>query len=258
MTFDALMILAKKGVHLIAKNSPAILTVMGSAGVVMTGVFAGNATLKADEVLTELKQKEGKDELTLKEKFLATWKYYIPTVIVAATSIACIIGSHGINAKRNAALATMYATAQESMKEYQKAVVETIGEKEEDKVREKVAKADVNKNTSADHLVCNLTDQYVCKDGLTKQEFIGNWPMIKDLYADFKAKIAGNMYGSVNEWLDMLPGCEPVDDGEYRGYTIDDVESMEITHRYIDDDRGRHVLYIEHLYPPKYNYDRVF
>lgn len=256
MTFDALVLLAKKGVHVIAKNSPVILTVMGSAGVVMTGVFAGNATLKAEAVLNDLKEKEGRDDLTAKEKFLATWKYYIPTAIIAVTSIACIIGSHGIDARRNAALAGMYATAQETMKEYQKAVVDVVGEKKEDEIRTKVAQEDLKKYPVADHLVCNFTDQFICKDGLTKQEFIGNWPMIKNAYADFKAMIAGNMYGSINEWLDLLPGCEPVDDGDLRGYMIDDVECMEIAHKYVDDDRGRHVLYIEHKYPPKYNYDR--
>ena len=59
---------------------------------------------------------------------------------MATLSIGCIIGAHNINSKRAAAYAGMYTIAESSLKEYQAKVVETIGEKKEQVIRDEVAK----------------------------------------------------------------------------------------------------------------------
>ena len=59
-------------------------------------------------------------------------KLYGPSVVIGAASIACIIGSHNILTKRNAALAAAYTAVDKTFKEYRNRVVDRFG-KEVDK-----------------------------------------------------------------------------------------------------------------------------
>ena len=69
-----------------------------------------------------------------------TWKCYIPTTILGSVSIACIIASSSINAKRYAALGSLYSVAESSLKEYKDKVKETIGEKKEQAIERKIVR----------------------------------------------------------------------------------------------------------------------
>ena len=69
-----------------------------------------------------------------------TWRYYVPTAIMGGLTIACIIGANSINLRRNAALAGAYSLTEAALKEYQAKVIETIGDKKEQAIRDDIAK----------------------------------------------------------------------------------------------------------------------
>ena len=135
------------------KHSPEILVVVGVVGTVASTVAACKATLKATDILDEAKENIAKihecaalcsEKEELKEKYqteevkkdLATVyvqtgvklaKVYAPAIILGTFSIGCIVKSHGILNKRNAALAAAYTTADKGFKEYRQRVVERFG-----------------------------------------------------------------------------------------------------------------------------------
>lgn len=133
----------------VKKHSPEILVVAGTVGVVTSAVMACKATTKASAILAETrsqiddinevaKNPEYRDQYTEKDykKDVATVyaqtgvqfaKLYGPSVLLGAASLACIIGSHNIMRKRNAALVAAYATVDSSFKDYRKRVVERFG-----------------------------------------------------------------------------------------------------------------------------------
>lgn len=110
------------------KHSPAILTGVGVAGMVVTTVMAVRATPKALRMVDDKEIEDGK-RLTTTEIIKTTWKCYIPAAITGACSAACIIGASSISAKRNAALFTAYTISETALKDYKDKAVEVVGPK---------------------------------------------------------------------------------------------------------------------------------
>lgn len=147
------------------KNSPKIFMYAGAVGVVVSGVLACKATLKLDSVTKEPKEKiekirETRDDETVPDytpsdagKDLAIVyvsmaldiaKIYAPSVILGGVSIACMIQSHNILNRRNAALAAAFTTATESFNRYRKAVVDQYGEEVDFNLRHGIRKEKVD------------------------------------------------------------------------------------------------------------------
>lgn len=119
----------------VSNNSPTILTVSSVIGVVSTVILASQDTIKAQEILRK-EQPEGKREV-----FDATWKCYIPTAISASLTVACIIGSHYCSTRQKEALTSAYLLSQTTLHEYQKRVIDKIGEKKEKEIMTETRKA---------------------------------------------------------------------------------------------------------------------
>ena len=130
----------------ISKHSPEILTGLGIAGMITTTVLAVKATPKALQLIEEKKDEEQKDELTVVETVKTTWKPYIPAAVTGTVSVACLIGAHSVHAKRNAALATAYQLSSTALADYKEQLIETIGEKKEKVVRDKIAQKQVDEH----------------------------------------------------------------------------------------------------------------
>lgn len=137
-----------KGAGLWAKeNSPHILVALGIGGMLTSVITAVKATPKAKALIDEATEEKG-ETLTAGEKFKAAWKCYILSAGVFLTSAGCIIGADVKNTKINAGLASSAALAETVLQTYQKNMVETIGEQEEQKVREKT-KQELAENPAA-------------------------------------------------------------------------------------------------------------
>lgn len=130
----------------LTKHSPEILIGIGITGMVTTTVLAVKATPKALLLIEEKKKELDVDKLTPVETVKATWKCYIPAAISGTAAVACIIGSNSVHAKRYSALATAYKISETAFTEYRDKVVETIGEKKERTVRDKISKEQVENN----------------------------------------------------------------------------------------------------------------
>lgn len=137
-----------QGKFLLQKNSPTILMGLGVVGVVASTVLACKATLKLDEVkyvadenIEHVHQgREKYDEEVYSQesyqrdlavvhvqKVVSVAKLYAPSVLLGATSISCILGSHYILNKRNAGLMAAYAILNDSFKKYRGRVVDEFG-----------------------------------------------------------------------------------------------------------------------------------
>lgn len=154
---------AARQVLLTQKHSPKILFVAGTVGVVTAGVLACRATLKLDEVLTEHEKdtsridfvKDGDDErqklkvqLTVKTA-MSIIKLYAPSIIIGATSIAALTGSHVILTKRNGAAMAAYAALDRAYREYRSRVVAEYGKDTDKKfAAEGLAWEDVEEKTA--------------------------------------------------------------------------------------------------------------
>jgi hypothetical protein len=130
----------------LSKHSPEILMAMGITGMITTTVLAVKATPKALLLMEEKKHELEVDRLTPTETIKTTWKCYIPAAVSGAVAVACVVGSNSVNARRNAALATAYKISETAFSEYREKVVETIGEKKERTVRDRVSEKQIKDN----------------------------------------------------------------------------------------------------------------
>lgn len=209
---------------LVSKHSPGILTGIGIAGMITTTVLAVRATPKA---LTLIDDKKKELELTTDEKLppvetvKATWKCYIPAAITGVTAAACLIGANSVNARRNAALATAYNLSATALSEYKEKVVETIGEKKEQAVREKIAE-DKLKNEPIDRAKVIVTGSGTTRfyDDISKRRFMSSIDKIKNARNDLNARmLEGEDFVSLNDFYYEI-GLEPTGFGDDIGWNV--------------------------------------
>lgn len=165
------------------KYAPEVMVVVGVVGVVASTVMACKATTKVSVVVGDTKKQmdqihevaethaEEYSEDDMKKDTVIVYtqtavkfaKLYGPAVILGTASIACILGSHHILSKRNAALAAAYATVDKGFKEYRGRVIERFGKELDKELRYNVKAKDfeetvVNEETGEETKVTNTVN----------------------------------------------------------------------------------------------------
>lgn len=253
------------------KHSPEILMGIGITGMVTTTVMAVRATPKAlmlietekrklnHELLEEAK-KSGSDvcnqitRLETIDLIKVTWKCYIPAGITGIVSIACLIGASSVNARRNAALATAYTLSETTLRDYQKKVIETIGEKKEQTVRDAVAKEHIERDPVENkEVIFSGRGNTLCYDSISGRYFRSDMDAIKKAENELDARLRNEMYISLNEFYYEI-GLEPLRViGDDLGWNIDSgYLDLGFSSQIATD--GTPCLVIEYNPAPKYDY----
>lgn len=186
------------------KHSPEILTGIGIAGMITTTVLAVRETPKALRLLEDARYEKG-EALTAGEKVKACWKCYIPAAVTGVASTACLIGASSVSARRTAALAAAYQISETALSEYREKVIETIGEKKEELVRDKVDKERLEKNpvnTSA--VIITDNGNTLCYESLSGQYFKSDIDKIRKAVNELNRRMTYETYVSLSELYDEL------------------------------------------------------
>lgn len=239
----------------ISRHSPEILTGIGIAGMVTTTILAVKATPKAIKLIEAEKQAKHVDALSPVDTIKTVWKCYIPAAMTGVSSIACLIGSNAINAKRNAALTTVYTLSEMARNEYKEKVIETIGEKKERTIKEKVDAERIKKDpVSKKEVIITEKGTTLCYDHVFGRYFKSDIDIINRAMNKINREIVINMYASLNDFYAEL-GLSPVEMGYDLGWNIDDgTIEIEPSSQLADD--GTPCLVIDYSVSPKYNYSR--
>lgn len=238
------------------KNAPAILIGLAILSGGTAVVLAVKDTPKALKRIEDKKQEYQVDKLSPWETVKTTWPCYVPTALAFTFAAGCAIGSQSIHAKRNAALATAYKISETALVEYRDKVIETIGEKKEQTVRDKVAQEHIDK-TPVDKREIIMTGKgtSLCLDPLSKRYFECDIEVIRRAENKINKTMMQSICGtaSLNEFYAEI-GLDPVDEsvgyklGWNAGYLID----VDIRPGMTPDERP--CLVIGHYNPPRYDY----
>ncbi len=235
------------------KHSPTILMAIGIGSAISATVLAVKATPKALQKIEEAKEEKG-EELTKVEVVKAAWKPYIPAAVSTGFSIACIVSSNSVHTRRNAALATCYKITETALTEYREKVVETIGEKKEQTIRDGIAKDKVDKNPVSKSTVI-MTDHgnSLMLDPLSMRYFESSIDKIKKASIEINSRMINGMemYASLNEFYDEI-GLDRTLCGDELGWTSGQRMDISFSAQIADD--GRPCLVIDYLQPPLYDY----
>ena len=235
------------------RHSPEILTGVGIVGMGTAIVFAVRATPKALQRIELEKEERGVDKLKPMETVKATWKCYIPTAIMATSSTLCLIGASSANLRRNAALATAYALSETTLKDYQRKVVENIGEKKEQAVRDAIAKDKVDQDpVSKKEVIITAKGNTLCYDALSGRYFKSDIDDLKKAVNELNRRMRSEEYISLNELYYEI-GLEGIGVGDDLGWNIDrGYIDLAFSSQLADD--GTPCLVIDYELAPRYDY----
>lgn len=241
----------------LTKHSPEILVGLGIAGWIGTTITAAKATPKALQKLDDAEYEKG-EKLTIPEKVKVTWKLYIPAIALGTASTACLIGASRQNLKRNAALATAYKLTETAFSEYKEKVVETLGEKKEKQVREKVIKDRLEK-TPVDNTKVIITGKgdVLCCDVVFGQYFRSNMETIKKAINDVNYRMLGEQYVSLNDLYDEL-GVPRIEIGDSLGWNISKHGMVEIDVDTQLSSDNEPCITLHYTVAPVYGFDRSY
>ena len=238
----------------VSKHSPEILTGIGIAGMITTTVLAVRATPKALRLIEEAKEQERVDHLKPVDTVKATWKCYIPAITTGVTSVACLVGASRVSLRRNAALATAYKLSETAFTEYREKVVETIGDKKEQAVRDKVSQQQIDKTPVTRNEVYITGDgESLCLDPLSKRLFKSDIDLIRKAENALNKQMIHDICGSVslNEFYSEI-GLDDTDVGSILGWNTEYLINLDIRPGMTEN--GKPCLVIGHYNVPKYDY----
>lgn len=224
----------------IKKHSPAILIGVGIAGMAATVVLAVKATPKATEHLKEkqdaLIKKEfdklteelghepeefpGIPNLSIRDKFAATWKDYIPAAITFTASSASILFAHGILTSKMSAISTAYKMSEVAFKEYEDKVKETIGEKKNNAIKDEMAIDKVRKcPLSPNDIIETGHGKTICFDPFTGRYFRTDISNVERAYMKLTTILNTDDCVDLNTFYDLLD-IDRVKLGDTVGWSI--------------------------------------
>lgn len=225
-----------------SKHSPEILTGIGIAGMVTTTVLAVRVTPKAlEHIKADSRRNHDGDPYayTKKEAIKSAWKYYIPAVATGTGSVICLIGASSVNARRNTALATAYKLSETALSEYREKVIETIGEKKEKSVQEKIIEKKIKEApVNNSEVIITGTGNTLCYDPMSGRYFYSTIEKIKAAENKLNKQMLHDIcgYASLNDFYDEI-GLSSTEVGEIVGWNTDSLIDMDITAQLADDDR---------------------
>ena len=240
----------------LSEHSPEILTGIGITGLLSTTVLAVKATPKALRLIDGKKEEYDTDELTNMEVIKTCWKCYIPAAVTASVSVACLIGANSVNNKRNAVLATAYKLSESAFSEYKEKVIETIGEKKEEEVRDKIAKDRIEKNpVNNNEVIITGKGDVLCYDVVSGRYFKSDVDKIRKAENTLNKKLMNDMYCSLNEFYDLI-GLPFTQMGFDLGWNVNDsLVEIEFSTQLSEDDTP--CVVIQYSVLPKCDYQHL-
>lgn len=258
----------------LAKHSPELLTGLGIAGMITSTALAVKATPKAIKLIEErkeelnqqafeehinkdysLKNHKELDKLNFKETVKTTWKCYIPSAVMMTASVACLVGASSVHIKRNAVLATAYQLSEAAATEYKNKVVETIGAKKEEAIRDQISKDKLEKNpVTKNEVFVTEKGNTLCYEPMSGRYFKSDIDKINKAVNEINRRINQSFYVSLNELYDEL-GLEETTLGEALGWNSDmGLLDLHLSSQLASD--GVPCLVLDFNNSPKYDYDK--
>ena len=238
----------------IRKHSPDILTGIGIGGMFCAIGLAVFYTPKAIR-LKEEKEREKEEKLTPKEIVQTTWECYIPAAATAVTATFCIVWANSINRKRTAALATAYSLTETALTKYREKVIEVIGEKKEEKVRDEIAKDELRRNpVKSSEVIVTGKGSTLCFDTISGRYFESDIEKLRkaENALNYRMLAGSEMYASLNDFYYEI-GLKGLDSGNELGWNVNTgMLELLFSTQLSDDDRP--CLVVDYVTKPKYDF----
>lgn len=237
----------------IRRNAPAIATTLAIVSATATTVLAVNAGMSTRERLDAYKLNDELAEPSTTEKIKQTWKIYIPTAVMLASTITSIVALHRVGLNREASALALYKVSEQAFSRYRNKVVEKLGEDSEKVVRESVAQDTINANPPGNAVVV-VNGEVLCCDTYSGRYFTSSMESINRAVNDFNLKIIHEDYASLTEFYELM-GLDPNGSSDDVGWMTDAL--LEVSFSSVLTPDGRPCLAVDFRNAPVVNYYRM-
>lgn len=243
------------------RNSPQILTGLGVVGLIGHTVVSGNAAIKAERVLREMKEdglfeyvkehpenKEEKKAVAV-DILKGVVVPYLPVLATGAFTIFCFTRATGITAERAAALGMLYSTTEQAFKTYRGKVLDHLSPEKEQEVYDSVAETKFleNYDKSTEAIATGYGD-LLCYDVYSGRYFRSTIDMIRRAE---RSCIQEGLIGlvSLNDFYERL-NIDTIPLGDSVGWDFAHDEGLEVIFTSVLDPNGVPALAITYeVYP---------
>ena len=247
--------LASRASKLAADNSTTIFTAIGVTGVITTAYLAGRASYNAAELLLDEKMagRDGEDALDIREKIDLTWKLYIPPVMTGVVTVGCIIAANRVGTRRAAALAAAYTLSEKAIVEYKEKVVEKLGEKKEQDIRDDLARDRIRKNPDREVIIID-GNEVRCFEAYTGRYFTSSVEALKKAQNIVNHQVNNSYYASLTDFYDAI-GLPRTAMSDEIGWNSDKL--LELSFSAVLPEDGRPYVSFDYEVVPIRNYHRL-
>lgn len=246
------------------KNAPSILTGMCVGSIGASVFLTAKGTIQATKILEAERERVFEHESDLPtvndinidtlDKIKLCWKCYVPAALATGSAIACAIGSNTINVRRNAALASAYALASESLKTYKEQTQKLIGENKMKAIHEGVSHdAVMKKAPDGSSIIVTGKGDLLCFDSWSGQYFYSSVDAINAAVNQANEELLSTGRISYNDYCYYL-GIKSSQMGTTVGWKI---ENGLINISFDSDlsEKNEPILVIRHNNEPQYRFD---
>lgn len=236
-------------------HSQEILVGLGISGMISATAVAIVESPKAAKKIEKRKEELDVDKLGFKETLKLVWPNYLPVVGITTVSTACIIGASAKSIKRNTALATAYNLSDTAFRAYRDKVIDTIGEKKEKEIRDRVNGEVLSKHPmNSTQVIVTDNGKQLFYDSLSGRYFTSDMNTIKKIVNDLNRTMRDSGYISLNDFYSEI-GLEQTKLGDELGWSIEKANiDIYFSSKLTSDDKACIVLdYVESPFP---DYDR--
>lgn len=246
-----------------SKNSPEILKWTAVGGVFISNVITAKQSIKAHEIISDLKweaataKKDEKKKITKVDELKATWKCWIPVVLVDGVVIFAILKGNAIHAQRNAALAAAYTLSQTTLTEFKEKTRKLIGEKKTTKITDEIMKDRVDKNPPKDNQIY-MTGKgtQLFYDTTSGRYFESNIEDIKRAVNDLNKDMLTEMYMSLNDFYYAI-GLKGTTLGSDLGWNVNEEGLIDIQYSAMLTEDDRPCIAMSYTVGPRFDYTRL-
>jgi hypothetical protein len=252
---------ANKLKFLLEQNSTTILTAVGVVGTVGTAVLTGRASFKAADLISE-QQLRSITESTPEEhiptvhskteKAKLVWRLYLPPVATGVLTVTSIIYANKISSKKIAALTIAAGASERAFTEYKEKVIEKLGAKQDEKIRDEVAQDRVTTNPPGSQVIVS-GGEVLCYDMLTGRYFNSTMEDIRRAENHVNYQLIHYDSCSLSTFYDEL-GLKATTFTDSVGWNVDNHMNVKISTVLTDD--GRPCLAIDFSRPPISEYEK--
>jgi len=203
------------------KHGPGVMVFIGTGGMLVSIISAVKATPKAMKLIEERKEAEGR-ELTEIEIIQSAWKPYIPTALIALTSMGCIFAGSKELTRRSAVMTASYLMADSSLRRYEDKVEEIVGKKKAISIKDEIAKDEIERHpVQNNEVIITAKGDTLCYDVYSGRYFKSDIDALRRIALSLRERLSTELFISLNDYYYEV-GLEGVKYGDEIGWNFGD------------------------------------